>query len=355
MRIAIVTDAWRPQVNGVVTTLGQTAERLQRGGHKVLVINPTLFFTIPCPTYPDISLAVAPGRKVRRLLQEHRPEAVHIATEGPLGWAARSCCLKRGMPFTTSYHTRFPEYVRLRAPVPLSLSYAVVRRFHDSAARTMVATPDLKKELESKGFDNLRIWSRGVDTDLFRPRRKIYLKGKRPVSIYVGRVAVEKNIEDFLCLQVPGTKYVVGDGPAMAELKNRYPEVCFVGFKHGEELACHIAAADVFVFPSRTDTFGLVMLEAMASGVPVAAYPVTGPRQLIENGENGWLDGDLRTAFNRALEVDANSCREYARRYSWEACTDQFQHNLYFVDNPQEYWGEERLGRNDRMLSELKK
>ena len=332
MRLALITDAWLPQVNGVVTTLEKTVGQLRHWGHKVLVLSPELFRTVPCPTYPDIRLSLFPARKVARLLDDFVPEAIHIATEGPLGWAARAHCRKRNLAFTTSYHTRFPEYVRLRFPVPLPLSYAVVRRFHGAAKRTMTATDDLAAELEKRGFSNLRLWSRGVDTVIFRPWGKDFLPGPRPVMIYVGRVAVEKNIENFLRLDIPGTKYVIGDGPARAELESRYPDVHFPGFKTGVDLARYIASADVFVFPSRTDTFGLVMLEAMACGVPIAAYPVTGPLQLIRNGLNGFLHEDLKVAVTGALPVSPKKCRIFAESYSWENCSRQFLQNLWIMD-----------------------
>lgn len=331
MRIAIVTDAWHPQVSGVVTTYTATIARLKARGHEVLAVTPAEFPTVPCPTYPEIPLALFPGRELRRRLAAFRPEAVHIATEGPLGWAARALCRRWGIGFTTAYHTRFPEYVRLRWPVPLSLLYWGVRRFHAPAVRTMVATDDLHQELAARGFGHLCHWSRGVDTELFRPRDKGYLPGPRPIAMYMGRVAVEKNIEDFLRLELPGTKYVVGDGPARQELEQRYPAVRFVGMKHGEELACHLAAADLFVFPSRTDTFGVVLLEAMACGVPVAAYPVTGPRQSVRDGVNGYLDEDLGRAARRALTLNAARCRESALAFSWESCTAQFYAQLHRI------------------------
>ncbi|MEW6427369.1 MAG: glycosyltransferase family 1 protein [Thermodesulfobacteriota bacterium] len=333
MRLALITDAWSPQVNGVVTTLGKTVEHLRSWGHQVLTVTPDLFTTIPCPTYPDIRLALFPSGVLRHLLDDFKPQAIHIATEGPLGWTARSYCIRNRLDFTTSYHTRFPEYIRLRLPVPLSLSYRAVKKFHGAARRTMAATQDLADELRSRGFDNLRLWSRGVDTDIFQPGDKHFLRGRRPILIYVGRVAVEKNLEAFLRLEVPGTKYVVGDGPAREELEGKYPDVHFTGVKRGVELARHVAAADVFVFPSLTDTFGLVMLEAMACGVPVAAFPVTGPRQLVRNGDNGWLDADLNTAVVNALKVPDEQCRRFAMTYSWENCSRQFLDNLYVMEN----------------------
>jgi len=330
MKIAIITDAWYPQTNGVVTTLNRTGECLRQMGHEVLFVTPETFRTVPLPTYPDIRLSLFPWRKVSRMLDAFVPEAVHIATEGPLGSAARKYCLHHGLKFTTAYHTQFPQYVRLRAPVPVSITYALLRRFHRRAVRTMVPTESQRQELLRWQFENVVIWSRGVDVNLFKPRDKDFLSDPRPISMFVGRVAVEKNIEAFLAMQLPGTKYVVGDGPDLQALCDKYPQVRFVGFKYGEELARHLAAADVFVFPSRTDTFGLVMLEAMACGVPVAAYPVTGPIDVVQNGVTGVLHEDLRTATLRALELDPAAARRYAEQHSWLAATAQFDSHLEF-------------------------
>lgn len=331
MRIAIITDAWYPQVSGVITTLNKTIETLGEWGHEIQVISPDLFSTIPCPTYPEIALALFPYKNIKDQLDIFSPQAIHIATEGPLGWSARRYCRKRKLPFTTSYHTRFPEYIRMRAFVPLSLSYKVVRSFHNAAKRTMVATNELRRELRQKGFTNLCLWSRGVDTKIFKPRDKSFLPGERPISIYVGRVAVEKSIEDYLQLQIPGTKYVVGDGPQLEKLKQKYPEVHFTGYKKGVELARHIASADVFVFPSKSDTFGNVMLEAMSAGVPVAAYKVTGPMQVVQNGITGCLSDNLAKAVSDALQMDSAKCRKYAHNFSWESCTRQFFSNLHLL------------------------
>lgn len=269
-----------------------------------------------------------PRKKTHAIIEAFQPNAVHIATEGPLGLAARAWCLKRKFPFTTSFHTRFPEYVHLRFRVPLALTYALQRWFHGAAHYTMVATEALKEELQAKGFNNLAIWSRGVDTELFRPREKNLINHPRPVFAYLGRVAVEKNVESFLKLDLPGTKYVIGDGPDMEKMKQRYPEVKFAGFKTGEDLARHLACADVFVFPSRTDTFGLVVIEALACGVPVAAYPVRGPGDIIINGETGHLDEDLRQAAMKALSLSPERARAGALNYTWQACTQQFVAHL---------------------------
>jgi glycosyltransferase involved in cell wall biosynthesis len=328
VRIALATDAWSPQTNGVVRTLSITVRELELAGHVVDVVHPGSFRTVPCPTYPEIRLALFPFRRLARQLDRFDPEAVHVATEGPLGMAARRWCRRRGRPFTTSYHTQFPEYVRARAPIPTGLTYAHLRRFHGAAARTLVATPSMQRQLESRGFRNLALWSRGVDTGLFRPQAKGFLELPRPLWLYFGRVAVEKGIEDFLALDVPGSKLVVGGGPAEAELRARYPEAVFAGFRFGEELARVVASADVFVFPSRTDTFGLVLLEAMACGVPVAAYPVTGPVDVVVNGVTGVLDANLRTAALAALKLDPDACRAHALRYTWQAATGQFLSHL---------------------------
>jgi glycosyltransferase involved in cell wall biosynthesis len=328
MRLALVTDAWHPQVNGVVRTLSHTVREATAAGHAVSVISSADFRTIPCPTYPEIRLALFAGRAVRRRLTELQPDAVHIATEGPLGLAARNWCVRRGWPFTTAYHTQFPEYVRARVPIPLRAGYAAARWFHGRASHTLVSTPTMRRQLESHGFRNLALWGRGVDTDLFRPRDKAFLDLPRPIWLYFGRVSVEKGVEEFLRLDLPGTKLVVGDGPAAAELRRRYTDVVYAGYRHGEDLAAHIAAADVFVFPSRTDTFGLVLLEAMACGIPVAAYPVSGPIDVVVDGVTGVLHEDLHRAALAALSIDPAACRAHALRYSWSAATRQFISSL---------------------------
>jgi glycosyltransferase involved in cell wall biosynthesis len=335
LSIAIVSDAWAPQINGVVRTLGRTVGELRELGHRVQVISPADFRTLPCPSYPEIRLAIAPRRGVARLLDQCQPDAVHIATEGPLGHAARSYCRRRRLAFSTAYHTRFPEYVAERFRIPLDLSYAVLRRFHAPAHTVMVATRSIADDLTQRGFGNIRFWSRGVDLDLFRPR-PADLPARlrdlpRPIHLYVGRLAVEKNIEAFLKLDLPGSKLVVGDGPQRHYLERRYPEVVFVGSKQGEELARHYAAADVFVFPSLTDTFGLVVLEALASGVPVAAFPVAGPKDVIGESGAGALHQDLKTAIARALQIPAARCRAHAETFSWRAATRQFLQNLALI------------------------
>ncbi len=328
MNIVLVTDAWYPQINGVVHTLSRTRDELQKLGHMVQVISPDGFRTVPMPSYPEIRLSLFPGRRVRRALDTLKPDAVHIATEGPLGLAARAWCVKNRFPFTTSFHTQFPEYVWLRTRIPLALSYRVMRWFHGAASTVMVATPTLRERLSRHGFHNLGYWSRGVDTELFKPRDKNFLDGPRPLFMYMGRVAVEKNIEAFLNLDLPGQKVVVGGGPDLDMLKQKYPQARFTGYKTGEELAKHVAAADVFVFPSRTDTFGLVLIEALGCGVPVAAFPVQGPVDVIESGATGYLSEDLREAAVAALKLDPDRCRAEATRYTWESCTRQFLSHL---------------------------
>jgi glycosyltransferase involved in cell wall biosynthesis len=333
LKIALITDAWRPQINGVVTTLTRNCEHLRARGHTVRTFTPDQFRTWPCPGYMEIRLALGCGRKLRAQLDEFRPDAIHIATEGPLGLAARNYCRKRGYPFTTSFHTRFAEYIQLRTGLPTGWMYHVLRWFHDAAERTMVATPALIEELKGRGFKNPVAWSRGVDTELFRPRVKEFRNGERPIFVYAGRVAIEKNIEAFLSLDLPGTKVVIGDGPQRNHLQVKYPEVHFLGYKIGDDLARHIAEADVFVFPSRTDTFGLVMLEALACGLPVAAFPVRGPNDVILDDKVGCLDEDLRAAAKTALTLDPADCREYAMNYSWENCARQFENHLAPIDH----------------------
>ena len=324
----IVTDAWFPQTNGVVSTLAQTAAWLGRFGHEVRIVNPRDFRNIACPTYPEIRLSLFPHGKVKRGILAFAPHAVHIATEGPLGLSARHFCVRRGMPFTTSYHTQFPQYLRARFPIPLGLSYRALRWFHGAARRCMVSTASVHRDLAAHGFENLVTWRRGVDTETFKPYPKDFLALPRPIAAYVGRVAVEKNIDAFLAMEWSGSKIVVGDGPERPRLEAQYPDANFLGFRFGEDLARHLAAADVMVFPSRTDTFGLVNLEAMACGVPVAAYPVSGPIDVVENGVTGVLDLDLAAAAQRALDIDPQACRRRALKSGWDVCSRQFEGNL---------------------------
>ena len=328
MRIAIVTDAWKPQVNGVVQTLSMTRDELESLGHEVHMVTPEGRRTIPLPTYAEIRLAVFPGRSVRRELDAFDPDCVHIATEGTLGLAARNYCRRRQLPFTTAYHTQFPEYVRARAPIPIACTVWLLRWFHRPAARTMVPTLRIRKKLESRGFENVVLWSRGVDTHLFSPRERFDYDLPRPIWIYMGRVAVEKNIEAFLDLDLPGSKVIIGDGPDKKRLEARYTDSHFLGYRFGRELAAHMAGGDVFVFPSRTDTFGIVMLEAMACGLPVAALPVEGPVDVVTSDRVGALDEDLGAACERALKLDGQACRAFVEDRSWRRSTLQFESYL---------------------------
>jgi glycosyltransferase involved in cell wall biosynthesis len=327
----IVTDAWKPQVNGVVRTLSTVVTELEAMGHTVQVVGPDRFRTFPCPTYPDISLSLMPRRRLVRIIREFNPDALHIATEGPLGIAARSWAKRNGFHFTTAFHTRFAEYVQARTGIPVRPIYAWMRRFHGAGEGTMVATQSLRDELTSRGFRNIRAWSRGVDLDLFQPYpRTEFTDLPGPIFIYIGRVAVEKNIGAFLDLDLPGSKVVVGGGPQLAALQKAYPGVRFTGPRYGEALARAYASADVFVFPSLTDTFGLVILESLACGTPVAAFPVTGPKDVLTGADArvGAIDTDLRAAALEALTADRAACRRHAERYSWRACAETFLSHL---------------------------
>jgi glycosyltransferase involved in cell wall biosynthesis len=336
VKIVLATDAWHPQVNGVVRSLSMTVEHVRRMGHDVAVIEPGKFRTIPCPTYPEIRLALGCGRAVARMLDELQPDRVHISTEGPIGWATRSWCLKHGRHFTTAFHTRFPDYVSIRTGIPAEWIWKVMRHFHGAAERTFTATSTLAEELHEHGLTQTHHWPRGVDLEQFNPSVPPNPEINRlpgPILLNVGRVAVEKNIEAFLQLQVSGTKVVVGGGPALERMRALYPDVVFLGPKHGTELASCYTAADVFVFPSRTDTFGLVNIEALACGVPVAALPVPGPIDIIgadakgiHSGKRriGALDEDLGRAISRALRARRDAAAAEALHYSWEACTQQF-------------------------------
>jgi 1,2-diacylglycerol 3-alpha-glucosyltransferase/glucuronosyltransferase len=328
MRILVATDAWHPQVNGVVRTLTSLARSASTLGAEVAFLTPDGFASVGVPTYPGLRIAVPNRREIARRIEAAAPEAIHIATEGPIGWAARAYCLRHGLTFTTSYTTRFPEYIAARSIIPPALSYAVLRHFHAAAAMTMIATASLRQELAARGFRKLGSWTRGVDTDLFRPDHPAELDLPRPIFMTMGRVAVEKNLEAFVALDLPGSKVVIGDGPARAALERRYPKVRFLGEKTGQDLTAHLAAADVFVFPSLTDTFGVVQLEALACGTPVAAFPVTGPLDVIADHPVGALDTDLRSACIRALGMSRETCRSFALERSWENSARQFIGNL---------------------------
>jgi len=323
MRILVATDAWHPQVNGVVRTLAMMAEAAKEFGDEVSFLTPESFRTFAMPSYPDLRLALPGPSKTARLIEAARPDSIHIATEGPIGLLVRRYCRKHALAFTTSFHTRFPEYISARLPIPESWIWAALRRFHGPSQAVMAATPALAAELRQRGFRNVVLWPRGVDAKLFHPRA-VDLGLPRPVFVCVGRVAVEKNLEAFLDLDLPGTKLIVGDGPARAQLARKYPQAVFLGARQGEELAQAYAASDVFVFPSRTDTFGLVLLEALASGLPVAAFPVTGPRDVIGAEPVGVLDEDLRTACLKALKIAPQVCLEFAAKHTWEASARAF-------------------------------
>ena len=328
MRIAIVSDAGEPQVNGVVNTLRATQQCLQSKGHEVLMLAPRDFRTFACPTYPEIRLAYKPYAKIAAALDAFTPDCIHIATEGPMGLAARRYCLRRKLDFSTAYHTRFPEYLSARKLLPKALTYRLMRWFHGPSKAIMVPTPKMKESLDARGFHNVVLWSRGVDTAHFKPGVEDHACIERPLFLYVGRVAVEKNIEAFLKLNLPGTKWVIGDGPQREELEQRYPQVRFLGAKGHDELPAYYNCADVFVFPSRTDTFGLVLIEAMACGVPVAAYPVEGPIDVVANGRSGVLHEDLAMACMQAQQLSRDEVRMCATGYSWEAATLQFLQHL---------------------------
>lgn len=326
MRVLVATDAWRPQINGVVRSLERMIQAAPDFGVTAQALTPEGFHQIGLPSYPDIRLALATRRSLAARIDAFAPDHIHIATEGPIGWLTRAVCVAQKRPFTTSYHTRFPQYIAARWPIPESWSYGLLRRFHGPAAAVMVSTATVEEELRQHGFQKLVRWGRGVDLDVFHPRPQIekLLDLPRPIFLSVGRVAVEKNLEAFLSLRLPGSKVVVGDGPARADLQRAFPEVLFLGVKEGEELAAIYAASDVFVFPSLTDTFGIVLLEAAASGLPVAAFPVQGPRDVFAGSGAAVLDEDLRSAALQALRVPREACLELAQRHSWTSSAAQF-------------------------------
>lgn len=324
MRLLIATDTWRPQVNGVVRSIEHMAEHAPHFGAELRLATPFDFRSLPLPTYPEIRLALTWPAAVARRIAEFAPTHIHVATEGPVGYAARRACLANGWPFSTSYHTRFPEYVAARLPVPERWVYGLLRRFHNSGNAVLVATESLRAELAQHGFENIHLWSRGVDAGLFHPARRQPLGLTPPVFLYVGRLAVEKNLPAFLALDLPGTKLVVGDGPARQELESRFPQAHFVGPRSGVALAEFYASSDVFVFPSRTDTFGMVLLEALASGLPIAGFPVTGPSDVLGDSGCGVLEEDLRAAALGALDISRDRCRSYAERFRWHESARQF-------------------------------
>ena len=334
MRIALITDAWLPQMNGVVRTLTTVIAELRKLGHVVEVISPDLFRSIPCPSYPEIRLALAGTRAVGRRIEQFAPDAVHIATEGPLGWAARRWCLRRGAPFTTAYHTQFPDYVARRTGLPASLIWPLISRFHRPAHCILVATETIREQLRAQGLTQLHHWSRGVDVASFRPDHPppdLFFALPRPIQLYVGRVAVEKNIEAFLGNSHPGTKVVVGEGPSQDRLRGQFPDAVFLGKRSGDQLAAIYAGADVFVFPSRTDTFGLVMIEALACGTPVAAYPVPGPIDVLTPG-SGAMAETLEDAIAQALTFRREDCVAAGRAFSWAISAEQFLAGLAAIE-----------------------
>ncbi len=330
MRILVATDAWHPQVNGVVRTLTMMAEAAKTFGVEVSFLTPETFHTFGLPSYPDLRVAIPRRRRIAKMIEAAQPDNIHIATEGPIGFAARAYCRRRNIPFTTSFHTRFPEYVSARFPIPEAWVWAGLRWFHGASSAVMAATPALANELRERGFKHVVLWPRGVDGHLFRPR-EINLGYAKPVYLSVGRVAVEKNLEAFLALDLPGTKVIVGDGPARSELQAKYPKAVFLGSLQGEALAEVYSGADVFVFPSKTDTYGLVLLEALASGVPVAALPVTGPKDVIGSAPVGVLSDDLQSACLQALKIDQQACLDFAANHTWEASARAFVANISHV------------------------
>ncbi len=327
MRILIATDAWRPQVNGVVSTLERMTQAASEFGATFEFLTPQGMWTAPMPTYPDIRIAIASPWRIGRRIEESSPDHIHIATEGPIGWLTRRHCVKTKRIFTTSYHTRFPEYISARTGIPEGLTYAGLRYFHAPSAAVMAPTQTIGADLTRRGFDRVRLWTRGVNHALFRPRSRRILDLPRPIFLSVGRVAVEKNLEALLALNLPGSTVVVGDGPARAALERRYPKAHFLGARHGEALADIYASADVFVFPSRTDTFGIVLIEAMASGLPVAAFPAPGPIDVV-GPDAGVLDDDLRAACLKALTIPREAARQYSMRFTWRESARQFLENI---------------------------
>jgi len=331
MKILIVSDAWEPQVNGVVRTLKMTRREMELKGHQTEVISPLGFRSIPCPTYPEISLAITSTREMERRIDKFAPDCLHIATEGPLGWMARRIALRRKWPFTTAYHSRFPEYVHARFRIPVSWMYALLRRFHNAAKFTLAPTPAIVADLKARGFNGARLWSRGVDLTMFSATGEREERGPQPVFLYVGRVAVEKQVEAFLGLDLPGEKWVAGEGPERQRLQARFPKARWLGVLNGEELARLYRSADVMVFPSVTDTFGLVMVESMACGTPVAAFPVPGPLDVIGNSFGGVMHTDLREACLRALKLPRDLVRKRAEEFSWTTATEQMLEALQMI------------------------
>ena len=328
MKIVIVTDAWTPQVNGVVTTLVDLRSRLTALGHVVEMIEPSRFRTIRCPGYAEIELAWRAGDQLRRELEAARPDAIHVATEGPLGLATRAYCRRHRLPFTTAFHTRFPEFLSAAFGVPASWGYAALRRFHAASAGVMVPSAGTLEILRAHGFVNLRRWSHGIDLSLFQPKAGAWLGWPRPIFLFVGRISPEKNLEAFLGLDLPGSKVVCGGGPSLARYRHRFPDVHWMGSVPRHQLVDFYSAADSFVYPSRTDTFGLVMLEALACGTPVAAFPVDGPLDVVGASDGGVLDEDLREAALRSLSVPRERARARALEFDWDRVANEFASHL---------------------------
>jgi len=333
MRITIVTDTWN-NVNGVVTTLKATVYELEQRGHHVQLVHPGMFKVVSMSKYPEIQLSWNIWR-VGPILQKFNPEAIHIATEGPIGWAAKIWCDFNGLKYTTSYHTKFPEYMKIHFGIPISIGYWAMRVFHKFSHRVLVTTATVKSELESKGFKNLIVWNRGVDKSMFNSLCRCNTVATKPIILCVSRASNEKGLDDFCSLHINGTKILVGDGPYLETLKTKYHDVIFAGYKHGKNLCHYYANADVFVFPSKTDTFGVVMLEAIACGTPVVAYPVTGPIDVITCGINGELDNDLKLAISRSLLLDRKIVEESSKAFTWKSCTDVFERNIVQIQNQQ--------------------
>lgn len=331
-KFALVTDAWAPQVNGVVTTLTQMVKELEDKDISVKVFQPNDYKHFPMPTYPEIPVVWSAENLEKRLL-DFLPDAIHIATEGGLGWRARSICLKHKLPFTTGYHTKYPEYIHQRLPIPASWIYGLLRKFHNKGKMTYVPSASTLQELKEQGFKDLTVVTRGVDRNIFNPQQRVEMNYPQPIYLSVGRIAPEKNLEAFLDLELPGTKIIVGQGPSQEELEQRYPDAVFVGAKFGKELATYYASSDVFVFPSLTDTYGVVNIEAIACGLPVAAFPVTGPKDIITQGVNGWMDKDLKIAVEKCLELGRRSeIADSMGDLSWEEAADQFLEHLSYID-----------------------
>lgn len=335
MKIALVSDAWLPQVNGVVRTWTNVKREVEQMGHEFHVIHPGQFKTFSAPRYPELKMAWFPGKQIFQMLDEIKPDAIHIPAEGTIGMAGRRYCHKRGYPYTTSYHTQYPHYLWQYFCIPVGVTYRLMRWFHGKAKATLVPTKTVGTELEARGFDNIVVWSRGVDTSIFKPWEDVahlYEGLERPIWIYAGRVSIEKNLEAFLKLDLPGTKVIVGDGPAREMLKQKYPRTHFAGYQFGEDLGKHYAAADVFVFPSLTDTYGVVMIEAMACGLPVAAYPVTGPIDVVQDGKTGALDEDLQKACERAIQLDSKQAMQFGQNQTWRRCAEIVLANLAMIE-----------------------